>query len=204
MTLDIKKEILRILKEDEEFRYTVAGLIGIEDLRRGQEELRHGLAKLEEAVARLEDTVAKLGEAVARLAEEQKRTSRTLRYIVRYIDEVSITLEEDAGSIIEKRLREKGITVSLGMLVKPYVELDIYGSSDSITVIGETKTRLAPKHVRLLERKIEKIKSQEPELLKGKIVKTIYALWVHPEAYNECKAKNIWLNTPDKELTELC
>lgn len=204
MTLDIKKEILRILKEDEEFRYTVAGLIGIEDLRRGQEELRHGLAKLGEAVARLEEAVAKLEDAVARLAEEQKRTSRTLRYIVRYIDEVSITLEEEARSIIEKRLREKGITVNLGMLVKPYVELDIYGFSDSITVIGETKTRLAPKHVRLLERKIEKIKSQEPELLKGKIVKTIYALWVHPEAYNECKAKNIWLNTPDKELTELC
>ncbi|MEM4001446.1 MAG: hypothetical protein QXW86_12080, partial [Saccharolobus sp.] len=77
-------------------------------------------------------------------------------------------------------------------------------SSDSITVIGETKTRLAPKHIRLLERKIERVKNREPELLKGKIVKTIYALWVHPEACNECKAKNIWLNTPDKELTELC
>lgn len=194
MSVDIKKEILRVLKEDEEFRYTVAGLIGIEDLRRGQGELRLGLAKLEESVARLEH-------AIAKLAEEQRRTSRTLRYLIRYIDQVSIILEEEARSIIGRRLREKGITLSLGMLVRPYVELDIYGSNGYITIVGDAKTRLAPKHVKLLQRKIEKIQNREPELLKGKIIKTIYALWVHPEALEECKISNIWLNTPDKELS---
>lgn len=32
MTLDVKREILRILREDEEFRYAVAGLIGLDEI----------------------------------------------------------------------------------------------------------------------------------------------------------------------------
>ncbi|MCL7402430.1 MAG: hypothetical protein LZ168_06580 [Thaumarchaeota archaeon] len=210
MGLDIRKEVLKLLKEDEEFRYTVAGLIGIEDLRRGQEELKIAIAKLEGAVAelqvavaRLQEAVANLQEAVANLAREQRRMSRVLRYLTRYVEEVSITLEEEGLSIIEKRLRQRGIVVKLRMLVKPYIEMDIYGSNGSLTIVGETKTRLAPRHLKLLEKKIEKIKMNEPELLKGMVVKTIYAMWVHPEAYEECIAKSIWLNTPDRELIEL-
>jgi chromosome segregation ATPase len=210
MGLDIRKEVLKLLKEDEEFRYTVAGLIGIEDLRRGQEELKIAIAKLEGAVAelqvavaRLQEAVANLQEAVANLAREQRRMSRVLRYLTRYVEEVSITLEEEGLSIIERRLRQRGIVVKLRMLVKPYIEMDIYGSNGSLTIVGETKTRLTPRHLKLLEKKIEKIKMNEPELLKGMVVKTIYAMWVHPEAYEECIAKSIWLNTPDRELIEL-
>jgi chromosome segregation ATPase len=209
MGLEIRKEVLKLLKEDEEFRYTVAGLIGIEDLRRGQEELKIAVAKLEgavaelqEAVARLQEAVAELQEAVADLAREQRSMSRVLRYLTRYVEEVSITLEEEGLSIIERRLRQRGVVVKLRML-KPYIEMDIYGSNGSLTIVGETKTRLAPRHLKLLERKIEKIKINEPELLKGMVVKTIYAMWVHPEAYEECIAKSIWLNTPDRELIEL-
>jgi hypothetical protein len=129
--------------------------------------------------------------------------SRVLRYLTRYVEEVSITLEEEGLSIIERRLRQRGIVVKLRMLVKPYIEMDIYGSNGSLTIVGETKTRLAPRHLKLLERKIEKIEMNEPELLKGMVVKTIYAMWVHPEAYEECIAKSIWLNTPDRELIVL-
>jgi hypothetical protein len=38
------------------------------------------------------------------LAKEQQRTSRALRRLIRYIDSMSITLEEEAYSIVEKRL----------------------------------------------------------------------------------------------------
>jgi hypothetical protein len=101
------------------------------------------------------------------------------------------------------RLRQRGMDVKLEALVKPYVELDIYGSDGSLTFLGETKTRLAPRHIRRLEQKIEVIRVREPELLRGRVVKTVYAMWAHPEAYEECKARNIWLNMPDRELIEL-
>jgi len=216
MEAEFRSRIIKLLKEDEEFRYMVAGLIGLEDIRRGQVELREAIAglkeshralqeshkKLEESHRRLEESVANLNDAVARLAEEQRRVSRTLRSITRYIEEVSITLEEEARSMIELRLRQRGIQIKLGALIRPYVELDIYGSDDNLTVIGETKTRLAPRHVRELERKIDMVKRNEPELLKGKTIKTIYAMWAHPEAVEECKAREVWLNTPNKELTQ--
>ena len=201
MEAELRSRILKLLKEDEEFRYTVAGLIGLEDLRRGQAELREAIARLEESHRRLEESVANLNDAVARLAEEQRRMSRTLRSITRYIEEVSITLEEEARSMIELRLRQRGIQIKLDALIRPYIELDIYGSDKNLTVIGETKTRLAPRHVREFERKLDMIKKNEPELLKGRIVKAIYAMWAHPEVIEECKARKIWLNTPNKELT---
>ena len=217
MEAELRSRIIKLLKEDEEFRYMVAGLIGLEDIRRGQIELRGAITSLkeshrrleeshralEESHRRLEESVANLNDAVARLAEEQRRVSRTLRSVTRYIEEVSITLEEEARSMIELRLRQRGIQVKLGALIRPYVELDIYGSDGNLTVIGETKTRLAPRHIRDLERKLDLVKRNEPELLRGKTIKTIYAMWAHPEAVEECKAREIWLNTPNKELTQL-
>jgi hypothetical protein len=93
--------------------------------------------------------------------------------------------------------------VKLGALIRPYVELDIYSSDGSLTFLGETKTRLAVRHVKRLEKKIETVRMREPELLRGRVVMTIYTMWVHPEALEECRARNIWLNMPDRELTEL-
>jgi len=72
-----------------------------------------------------------------------------------------------------------------------------------LSILGETKTRLAPKHVKEFERKLDLIRKHEPGLMKGKVIKTIYAMWAHPEAVEECKAREIWLNTPNKELTPL-
>jgi len=230
MSVDLKSRILRLLKEDEEFRYAVAGLIGLEDLRRGQAELREAVAGLAEGQRRLSEAVAgliegqkRLNEVVTslvegqkrlameqlrlveeqrRLAEEQGRMWRTLRHVTRYIEEVSITLEEEARSMIELRLKQRGIQIKLDALIRPYVELDIYGSDEGLSILGETKTRLAPRHVREFERKLELIGKHEPELMRGKIIKTIYAMWAHPEAIEECRARGIWLNTPNKELTE--
>jgi hypothetical protein len=44
---------------------------------------------------------------------------------------------------------------------------------------------------------------REPGLLRGMVVRIVYAMWVHPEAYEQCKARDIWLNMPDRELIEL-
>jgi len=202
METEFRSRILKLLKEDEEFRYTVAGLIGLEDIRRGQIEPREGIVRLEESHRRLEEShraleeshrrleesVANLNDAVARLAEEQRRVSRTLRLITQYIEEVNMTLEEEARSMIELRLRQRGTQIKLGALIRPYVELDIYGSNDNLTVIGGIETRLGPRHVRELKRKLNLVKKNEPELLKGKTIKTIYTMWIRPEAIEECKA----------------
>ena len=57
-------------------------------------------------------------------------------------------------------------------------------------------------NVRELERKLDLVKRDEPELLKDKTTKTTYVMWAHPEAVEECKAREIWLNAPNKQLTQ--
>ena len=42
----LKKEILRLLKEDEEFRYAVAGLIGLDKILNELKSLRESQEKL--------------------------------------------------------------------------------------------------------------------------------------------------------------
>ncbi|MEM1819736.1 MAG: hypothetical protein QW399_06340, partial [Sulfolobales archaeon] len=78
-----KNELLKMLREDEEFRYAVAGLIGVEDIKssldrliqsvnrlsQSQEKLTHEVDRLAELHAKLEERVDKLAEKVDRLAE---------------------------------------------------------------------------------------------------------------------------------------
>ena len=216
-------EFLRLLREDEEFRYAVVGLLGIEDIRRSQARLEEAVAKLDAAVAELTRGVNMLFEEQRRLAEEQKRLAeeqkrlaeeqrrlaegqrrleRGLRSVARFIDSVSTTLEEEAHYIVAARLRERGLEVVLDRLVRPYVEFDIYGAGDDFVVIGDVKTRLSPRHLRVLERKLGVLLGREPELLRGRVLRVVYALWAHPEAVELARELGVWVVTPSREVSE--
>jgi molybdenum-dependent DNA-binding transcriptional regulator ModE len=72
-TANFKRKILALLKEDEEFRYAVVGLLGIEDLRSGQAKLEEGHARLTEAVQKLIERHDVLEKAVERLTESHNK-----------------------------------------------------------------------------------------------------------------------------------
>lgn len=93
-TAEVKKEVLRLLKEDEEFRYAVAGLIGFEDLRLGQ-------ARLEESMARFAEAQARLGERQARLEERQSRLEEAMARLA----EAQARLEERQSRLEEGQAR---------------------------------------------------------------------------------------------------
>jgi hypothetical protein len=76
--------MLRLLKEDEEFRYAVAGLIGLEEilkrLDRNEQELvrlREDMAKMfekhEERFARIEEEIGRIWQEIERLREDMVR-----------------------------------------------------------------------------------------------------------------------------------
>ena len=77
----LKEELLRLLKRDEEFRYAVAGLIGLEEILRRLDRHEEGIRKVWEEIARLredmivgfkrhDEILAKHGEEMARLRED--------------------------------------------------------------------------------------------------------------------------------------
>jgi len=83
--LELRRRLLDLLKEDEELRYAVAGLLGLEDLRASAKRLEEALAKLAEAQARFEERlsevearVGRLEEAIAKLAEAQAKSEERL------------------------------------------------------------------------------------------------------------------------------
>jgi len=113
--VDFKHRMLKLLKEDEEFRYAVVGLLGIEDIRSGQARLEQAHVRLEEAVAKLEHAVAKLTErqdrleeaftnlaerqsrleqAVGRLAEAQARTEIAIQELSRQVSFLTVRFNE--------------------------------------------------------------------------------------------------------------
>jgi predicted nucleic acid-binding Zn-ribbon protein len=91
--MDLKRKLLALLKEDEEFRYAVIGLLGIEDLRSGQVRLENGLAKLEEAQARLQGAIEKLVESHNKLAERQGALEKAVEMLIKRQDALEKAIE---------------------------------------------------------------------------------------------------------------
>ena len=88
--MTLKEEILRLIKEDEEFRYAIIGLLGL-----------HRLDKIEEAILRLTENVAKL-------AELQAKTEARLAKVEERLFKVEERLEEHDKKFvaIKERLEE--------------------------------------------------------------------------------------------------
>ncbi len=102
----LKSRMLRLLKEDEEFRYAVAGLLGLEEilkrLDRNEQELvrlREDMAKMfekhEERFARIEEEIRRIWQEIERLREDMvKGFERHDREIQRLTEEMN-KLRED-------------------------------------------------------------------------------------------------------------
>jgi hypothetical protein len=70
---ELKSRILKLLREDEEFRYAVAGLIGLEEILRRLDRHEAELVKLREDMVRHEAELVRLREDMNRLREDMIR-----------------------------------------------------------------------------------------------------------------------------------
>ena len=91
---DIKSRILKLLKEDEEFRYAVAGLIGLseilKEMREHDRKFNEILKVLKDHSARLEEHDRKFNRIAAKLLEHDKKFNE----ILKVLEEHSARLEE--------------------------------------------------------------------------------------------------------------
>jgi hypothetical protein len=70
---ELKSRILKLLREDEEFRYAVAGLIGLEEILRRLDRHEAELVKLREDMVRHEAELVRLREDMNKLREDMNR-----------------------------------------------------------------------------------------------------------------------------------
>jgi len=211
----LKEEFLKLLDRDLEFRYAVAGYLGLSEILKRLDRLEEGQNKLWEGQKRIWENIEKLWEEIRLLREDQKRLWEnqnklwenqnrlweevrglkvTQARLVATIDRLTITIEEESLDVVGRRLKDElGLDIKLGRIFVDDKEINIYGSSADICVIGEATVRLGRRLVEELEGKIKFLREVKPELIKPKIIKVIYTDYATPEAIDLAKEYGIWI-----------
>jgi hypothetical protein len=186
----LKEEILDLLERDKEFRYAVAGYLGISEV----------LKRLDG----LEENMLRLWEEVRALRKGQEKLWREVKRIRVKTDRLALSLEEEARSFIAHRLKQElGIDVELNRVFVDSEEIDIYAATGDISIVGEATTTLGPKRVQRLIRRIELIKQRRPELLRKKIIKAIYTYVAVPQALEIATNNKVWVLDWQRNLTPI-
>jgi hypothetical protein len=216
LSAEEKKRILKALEEDEEFRYAVAGLIGLSEilkrldrLEANQEKLwlevkalRENQEKLWEGQEKLWLEVKNLRENQEKLWEGQERIWFELRNLRVNVERLTLAVEEEGRDVIRHRLRsELNVDVPLDRVWVDGKEVNIYGAVGELCVVGEATVRLGVKLLDELEEKIASIKERRPDLLRPKLIKVVYADYAIPLALDEARARGVWVLKWSGDLT---
>ncbi|MEM2290452.1 MAG: DUF3782 domain-containing protein [Candidatus Korarchaeum sp.] len=154
----LKQRFLKLLREDEEFRYAVAGLLGLEEILKRLDRHEEQLVKLREDMNKLREDMNKLREDMNRGFEliERRITALGARWGIQ---------TEEAFRESLKRILEK----EFGVEVKRWIERDseglIYGYPSDVeidlvirdgkTILMEVSSHVKASDVLLFKRKAE-------------------------------------------------
>ena len=196
MSSKIKREIMRLLKEDEEFRYMVAGLIGLEEILKRLDFIGSEQKSLRQEQKTLREDFNKM---LAVLGSMNKRLSR----VEETLEKLTIDIEEEARSIIEHRLAQRGLRVKISNLRLPDLEINIYGVTDNICFVGEASVRAGLGILNKLEKKLKVLRDKYPQYLRDKIILIIYSSLPLPELIAEAKKKGIWVLKATEDIVPL-
>ncbi|MEM2232522.1 MAG: hypothetical protein QXP81_03175 [Nitrososphaerota archaeon] len=207
MSEKLKREFIELLEKDVEFRYTVAGYLGLSEILKRLDrheshilEILKRLDRLEENQNRLWENVNKLWEEVRNLREGQNRLWEEHRRLREYVKAgfrdlslaLGVTFEMHASSFLELLLEEMGYPqarVEKKYLVEDgeVIEIDMF--CEEPLVVGEVTTHIATaeaakaevekllRRVRLVERKY----GRKVDLI------VLTASTVTPEAHEELR-----------------
>ncbi|RJS85038.1 hypothetical protein CW706_02405 [Candidatus Bathyarchaeota archaeon] len=169
MTEKLKREFIELLERDREFRYTVAGYLGLDEILKKLDRLAEGQTKLWEEVSGLREEQTKLWENQNRLWEEIRELrleqGKMRRYMVSGFRSLSralgVTFEDYSASFLEVMLGEMGYSearVERKYLVYQgeVVELNLF--CEEPLVVGEATVNIGS--VEEAEREVEKLVSR--------------------------------------------
>jgi len=107
----LKDDILRLLKEDEEFRYAVIGLLGLQRLEEAiarlvdiQAKVEDRLSRVEDAISRLTDSFMELKSIVARQEERLEEHDRKFNEIIEELRDLR-RISNEHTRILEEHTR---------------------------------------------------------------------------------------------------
>lgn len=186
MAEKLKREFIDLLEKDVEFRYTVAGYIGLSEILKRLDRLEEGQNRLWENQNRLWEEVRDLRRETLDLRREMGGLSATLGAIS----------EGGARRALREWLREKGLVAER---LKPItvivdgeeLEINFYGQAldregRKIPLYAEAKSTIRAREVR----EFAKI-AREAEKKYGEGLKLIIAYRIYEDAYKTAEEEHI-------------
>jgi len=162
-----------------------------EGFSRLREDIAEGFRRHEEEMARLREESDRALQAIDRRFEVM---NRRLARTEQMLEKLTISVEDEATSIIRYRLREElGLDIELGSLVLPDLGIDIYGVADDLCVVGEAAVRGGVSVLDKLLEKAEVLRSRYPDKLRLKTIMVIYVSLALPELVDEARKRGVWL-----------
>ncbi|MEM2735778.1 MAG: hypothetical protein QXV45_05820, partial [Candidatus Bathyarchaeia archaeon] len=188
-------ELVRLREETGRIWEEIARLR--EDMNRLREDMIAGFRRHDEILAKHGEEMAKLREDMIagfrRHDEEMARMRRDIRDLKVTMERMVLSEEEEAREVLGHRLKALGIHRALKRLELPGLEIDLYGTSDGICLIGEAAVRAGAGLVEELDAKAELLARRHPELLRPNLIKAIYTIIATPEAIEEANRRGVWV-----------
>ena len=204
-----------------EFRYAVAGYLGLSEVLKRLDSIEEGIKKLWESQNRLWENVNKLWESANKLWEEVKALREgqnrlweevkalregqnklweevrniniRLSRVERTLEKLTLDVEEEARIVIKYRLREVGYEVEVGPLTLPEVEVNIYGVTNDLCVVGEAKVRASSNAVDEVNEKVELLKRLYPDRLRPRLLRVVYTCLAMPDLIERAEREGVWV-----------
>jgi len=196
----LKKQFLELLEKDLEFRYAVAGYLGLSEVLRRLDSIGESIRKLWENSEKLWENQEKLWTEVKALREEQGRLWEEVRAlnvrvarVERTLEKLTLDVEEEARIVVEHRLREMGYELKVAPLILPVVEVDIYGATGDLCVVGEARVRASSRVIDELNEKVELLKRISPDKLRPRLLKVVYASQPLPDLVERAEREGVWV-----------
>ncbi|MHA1710428.1 MAG: hypothetical protein ACTSXJ_11490 [Candidatus Baldrarchaeia archaeon] len=202
----IWQEIRKIWQEIEKLRREVTKIWEeIERLREGQNRIWEEIRKIWEEIRRLREEQTKIWQEIRSMRESfERRFERIemrLNRVERTLEKLTLEIEEEAREVVEYRLRKMGIRVELKPLSLPDMEINLYGATEKICVIGEAKVRAGASAVQELLGKFERMKKMYPGFLREKVMLVLYVTTATPDVVEEGKKRKVWILKATEDLT---
>jgi len=169
-----------------------------EDMIAGFKRHDEELAKLREDMVngfkRHDREMAKLREDFNEMLREIRSIDVRLRRVERTLEKLTLDIEEEAREILKYRIKkELGLDMKIESLVLEDLELNLYGVSDEVCIVGEASVRSGIGVLRALLDKINTLRKRYPEKLRDKVIPVIYTSLALPELVDEAAKNKVWV-----------
>jgi len=174
----------------------------VKNLRDNQEKLWLEVKNLREGQEKLWMEVKNLWLEVKSLRENQEEILNDLRELRVSFERLTLSVEEEGRDVIRCRLKDElNVDIPLDRIWVDGREINIYGTSGDLCVIGEATVRLGVKLLEELEEKIDYIRGRKPDLLKPRMIKVVYVDYAVPSALEKARDRGIWVVKWSGDLT---